>query len=479
MPEKGPNDARRLFAGWENGIVWLLILLFTWVTLRFALKNSDFIGDDYDHFQLVGSMPLLQYLFTPIDVHFVPLHRLFSWLLLEIAPLDFSLAVAVLTVFQLASTVMLALLLQRLRPGPWNRALIVLFACNGVLLPLLAWWSAGIHRLPYIFLSISCLYFYLGYRQQRRWSDLLGCWGCAILAFGFYGKAVLIPVYVLALEFCLSWRLGFAALRRYALGMAMLLAVGVYVGWYLLYAPVLRLDGPSSISTAIQIALAFMRILGGLLVLQQPGAWSLGTALIVAGWGVAILGTCLWRRENLVYWLALLGLVGLNFLMISGSSRGQLFGDLLALSPRYYFEVIFLVVIFLCLILNPTDASQRCAEGRGTRGLGVLTVCLPVLYAPLAYQAEKVQFSDYGRPHKQTHRYMQHVWDDLDDLPSGHPLRVAEGNLPLYVYGEWLHIFKPFAAVLPLRHPNLEFVRRDLAQYEIGDDGRVRPLPTP
>lgn len=465
-------------AFWMSGAAGLMILLFAWATARYALRNSYFIGDDYDHFQLIGSMSFLQYLFTPIDVHFVPLHRLFSWLLLKLAPLSFDLALLVLMGFQLVSILMLAHLLRRLRPGPWNWPLLILFACSSQLLPLLTWWSAGIHRIPYVLLSIACLYFYLGYREQKLWRDLLASWACFILAFGFYSKAVLIPVYVLALEFCLTWRQGLAAARRYAVGLAMLLVVAAYIGWYLLFAPVLRLEGTSSISAALQITLAFMRTSGDLLVLQQPGPWSRGAALVLAAWGVAMLVTCLKCRENLIYWLVLLALLLLNFLMIAGSSRGQLFGTKLAEMPRYYFEVLFLPVIFFSLILNPVD-PLRSGKSRQRWYAGVLAVGLIVLYPPLAYRAAKAQFTDYGVVHKQAHRYMTRLLADLDGLPTDRPVRIAEGNLPLYVYGDWLHIYKPFAAVLPLRYPHLDFVSRDLAQYEIDQDGQLKSLPSP
>ncbi len=471
--------ARRSSVLWVNSLVGLLVLSFSWVTARYALRNSYFIGDDYDHFQLIGSMSFLQYLFTPIDVHFVPLHRLFSWLLLKLAPLNFDLALLILMAFQLLSTLMLALLLRRLRPaGPWNGPLLVLFACSSQMLPLLAWWSAGIHRFPYLLMCIACLYFYLGYREHGRWRDLLASWVCLVLAFGFYSKAVLIPVYVLALEFCLSWRLGFAVLRRYTVGMAMLLAVAVYIGWYLLYAPVLRLQGASSITVASEITLAFMRTLADVLVLQQPGPWSWRGALVLACLALVVLVTCRGRRENLIYWLLLLALVGLNFVMISSSSRGQLFGTKLAMMPRYYFEVLFIPVIFLCLILNPADPG-RSGNGRRQRSTGVLAVSLAVLYPPLAYQASKAQFTEFGVVYKQTHRYMNRLLASLDALPPDHPVRIVEGSLPLYVYGDWLHIYKPYAAVLPLRNAKLEFVPRDLAQYEIDQDGQVKPLPSP
>lgn len=470
--------ARRPPAFWMTGIFGLWILSFAWVTARCALRNSYFIGDDYDHFQLIGSMSFLQYLFTPIDVHFVPLHRLFSWLLLKLAPLNFDLAVAILMAFQLASTAMLALLLKRLRPGPWNAPLLVLFACNSLLLPLLVWWSAGIHRFPYVLLSITCLYFYLGYREHKRWRDLLAAWACLVLAFGFYSKAVLIPVYVLALEFCLSWRLGFAALRRYAAGAWMLLAVVGYVIWYAFYAPVTRPAGTASIIVAVEITLAFLRTLADLLLLRQPGPWSLVGGGVLAVWGLAMLATCLKRRENLIYWMALLGLVALNFLVIGGSSRGQMFGAYLAGISRYYFEVLFLLAIFFSLILNPAK-PQHGGGGVRARYWGALAIGVAILYPLLAYQSAKAQFADYGKVHRQAHHYMTRLLANLDELPADRPVRIAEGNLPLYVYGDWLHVYKPFAVVLPLRYPNLEFVPRDLAQYEIDQDGQLNPVLSP
>lgn len=467
---------RGLWGKGAIGFTWLMILLFTWMMARFALRNSFFIADDFDHFQLATSLPFMEYLLTPIDVHFVPLHRLASALLLALAPLDFRLGLWAMVAIQLASSVMLALLLKRLRPGPWNPVLVVFFACNSTLLPLLIWWSAGIHRLPYILLTITCLYCYLGYRDSRRLRDLVGCCICFVTALGFYSKAVLIPFYILALEFCLSWRDGYGAIGRYKLGIVLLLLAVAYVGWYVMFAPVLRGSGEASIAVAIQITLTFFRVLGGLLLLHAAAGWGVSGALVALFWVSLIVFTCLRRRENLVFWTALISVLALNFLIIAASSRAQMFGVFLAFVPRYFLEVIYLITIFLCLILNPA-APAAVNNRRGGMGAGVLLVLFGVFYPVMAYQSAKASFARVEAPlHKQTQRFMSTLLSDLDKMPAAQTIKIAEGSFPLYVYGQLMQVHKPFADVLPLRYPNLQFVTREQAQFEIDSQGRVLPV---
>lgn len=477
MGVRNPPLARRLAANWLWMLVVSMVVMFTWWTARFTLANSYFIADDYDHFQLAGALPFEEFLLTPIDVHFVPLHRLFSYLLLKLAPLNFSLAVWLLIAFQLASLLMLYRVLEKIRKGPWNPPLVLLCACNSALLHLIIWWSAGIHRLPYVLLTLVSLFFYLRYRERQRPIELIGCFLSAMIALGFYSKAVLIPFYVLALEFCLSWREALKAWRRYVPGAVLLLLSLAYVGWYLKFAPVQRSDVSTSPDVALEITVAFFRVLMNLVLLRELSQWGLVEALVVLFWSALILVTCLRKRENVIYWLALLGVLALNFLLIAGSSRGQLLGAFLAGALRYYYEVFFLAAIFLCLILNPVPNESRGAAQRvqsKTWSAAVLMFCL--IYPLAAYHAAKEAFAHTTGPvHKQASRYMRTLLASLDALPAG-SVQVAEGDLPLYVYGDWLKIAKPYSQILPLRYPNMRFVPHEQAQYEIDPQGQVSAL---
>src|SRR5689334_7021536 len=90
------------------------------MTIAFALvarQRASFRGDDYLGFYGVVTQPLRAFLVTPIDVHFLPLHRLATWLIYRIAPLDFDVALGVMGIFHLLGVWMLYRVLTLLGGG--------------------------------------------------------------------------------------------------------------------------------------------------------------------------------------------------------------------------------------------------------------------------------------------------------------------------------------------------------------------------
>jgi hypothetical protein len=449
-------------------LVGVTIVVFAFVTAAFARRNSFFLADDYDHFQLAASLPLGAYLRTPIDVHFAPLHRACSLLLLKLAPLNFDLALTVLVTLHLATALALYRVLERIGSSPWNPLFVLVCACNTVTLSLFVWWSAGIHRFPYVLLSLLTIYFYLGFRKTGAQRDLWLCIASFVLAFGFYSKAALIPVYVLALELCLSWRLGRKQLSRFALGMAMLFMSLCYVFWYLKFASVMRSGGPPDPAAVTQAVLIFFRGLMNTLLLNGLGGGWLPQIVVYLFWAGLLLAICFRRPEKLLIWMALLGVLTLNFLVICVSNRVRLFGAFIPLAPRYYLEVLFLVAIFSRLLVSPASAEN--AHPIGYRWLIGAAICC-LAYSGGAYY---VATRDRGEIHRDALQYMSRVMAGVGALPASQKPAIADGELPVFVGGPFIKFH--FGAILPLRYPNLKFVDRKQAQYEIEQDGSVVPL---
>src|SRR5205814_5221249 len=120
------------------------------------------------------------------------------------------------------------------------------------------------------------------------------------------------------------------------------------------------------------------------------------------------------------------------------------------------------------LLVNP-------AGGHGKRWIiGATIFCLS--YPVGAYYSAKQYRSDL---HRDAQQYMSRLLAGLDALPASQRSLIAKGDLPLYVYGDFLKVHMPFSAILPSRYPNLQFVDRDQAQYEIDQQGGVVRLSHP
>jgi hypothetical protein len=452
-------------------VVWLMIGLFALASATYARRNSYFVNDDYDHFQLAESLPLGKFLALPIDVHIAPGHRLFSLFIERIAPLNFDLAVLVLVGLHLLSLFVLWRLLQSLRDGPWNLVILLVCACSGLLLPMLVWWSAGIHRLPYVLMSLCSLYAYLSYRQSRRLRELFFCILTYAIALCFYSKAVLLPACIVVLEVCLSWRQGVGEWRRYSVGLAMCLMSLVYVAWYERFAPVLRNDRPLDIGLVWQAVLMSYQVLARELLLARAD-WA-GVSWVWTFWVGGVLVTAIRRPTKLVYWLGLLLVLGLNALLLGVSNRVQLFGLAAIEEARYYYELLFLVAIFAALILNPEPGEPSVPGWRGKVLASVVVVC--VAYPIIAFQQARIEErSNAADSHRQASKYMRNLLRQLDALPEETRVFIHEDLLPSYVYGAFF-LRKPFSEVLPLRYPQLRFVKQG-AQYRIDQKGNLKPM---
>lgn len=474
--------ARALFSGWLtqafSGLVWASLVLFTLALALFVREHSHFIADDYDHFIQAGQLPLVQLLSTPIDVHYVPLHKLFSALILRLAPLNFDLALGVMLGFHGLSIWLLHRLLQSVSKSPVNLLIVLLYGGNPFLVHPLIWWSSGIHRFPYVLLCLVSLYAYMHYRRSGRAWHLGGSCLAFLLAFGFYSKAILIPLYVLGLELCLGAHGDRRALQRFAPGALMLLVSLGYGFWYLHFAPVMEQGPTPDLLLVGEIVLLNFKVMAGVLSLHQhdaPGlVLNLGLLLAVL---LALLHSLSCTRRAAWVWLVLLACVALNFAMVAASGRGQMFGRYLVLALRYYWEVTFLIALFGGLLLSLR--RRRQPPRVGLRHWLALGLCL-VYIGTLAWVGRIHVLVQYESTHGATARYMTRLLADLDRLPTDRPLLVAQGDFPSHVYGSFLNFFDtrlPLEKVLPLRYRQLRMVPPAEADYRVDEHGALVPQP--
>lgn len=475
-----PPDATRFLLPERgfNWIVWFGLALYTLLLFFFVRANSYFIDDDYDHFIQAAQLPLWRIISTPIDVHFVPFHQLFSALITHAAPLNFDVALLVMLAFHGISLCLLYKILQTFSDSPVNLLIVFLYGCSPFLLYTLMWWSSGMHRLPYICLCLSSLYAYVHYRRSRCLWHLASCYLTFFLAFGFYSKAILIPVYILGLELCLSSQDGLRHFfRRFLPGASMLLLSMAYVFWYLNFAPVMQQGPAPSIAVTSEIVLLNFKVMLGVLTLHQSTAASPGFNLLLGLLLLVGVFYCAVRdRRAVVIWLALFSCIFASFAIVAASGRGQMFGGFLALVLRYYFEVMFLVAIFAGLLFSVLHRSStsQVASPKTWHWLGLL-VCAAYVCA-LGVVSWSNYLVTYEKSYVATAHYMQRLIADMDHLPADRPIRLAEASLPGYVYGDFINAQMAMGEVLPLRYPRLVMVPRAQADYEIDEAGSVIPL---
>lgn len=453
--------------------VWCCIGIGGLLQAHYARLHSHFIADDYDHFIQASVLPLGQLLVTPIDIHYVPLHKLFSALIVYCAPLNFDLALVVLLAFHLLAAVLLYQLLTLFSNSRGNLLIVLLYACNPFVLDLLMWWSSGIHRLPYICLSLLSLYGYVLYRKSQRVGPLVLSVLAFLVAFGFYSKALLIPIYIMAIELCLPGKGGIRSLLlRLRIGIALLLVSLAYMFWYWKFSPTQQ-QGPSpSMAVGLEIILLNFKVLVGGLAFYKYEAPKLCNIGIVTGL-ILLAGYCARRgKRSLVVWGVMFACIILNFAMIAFSNRGQMFGGFIAFSLRYYLEVIVLVALFAGVLFSAIYSDS----GSGRVRLPWLALLVCVLYsATLGWFGAKYRGEIYRDSHLVTSKYMRNLLVGLDHVPADQPLLLQSGNLPAYVYGAFINQAMPFEKVLPMRYPHLRLVSAEEARYWVSEDGHVLP----
>jgi hypothetical protein len=185
--------------------------------LRHVRSNAHFSGDDIITFGSMRALRLPEFLLTPINEHFVPLHRLVAYLANTVAPTNFDVALFILTAFHVLGVVYLhgslrlleRLLLHEREAG--SRTLCVtqsswlllgLYASHVYLSPLYGWWTAGLHRLPFIAFALMGAFYYLRARDRGGWQGLALVAACLLASLGFFVKGVLVPFYLVGLEVC-------------------------------------------------------------------------------------------------------------------------------------------------------------------------------------------------------------------------------------------------------------------------------------
>jgi hypothetical protein len=460
------------------GLVCALIgAAYTAKVVAFAFHNSCFVGDDVSSLWLASRMPPLEFFLSPIDVHFVPLHRATNWIMARVADLRFSFALVFLLAVHLATLVLLGVLLRRLQAGAVGWFLLGAYAVHVTLGSMFMWWSSGLHRLPYVFFSVLSCYAYLLYRETGSWRAALLLCVAMLGALGFYSKALLIPLYVGALHVALlgvqPMRIGRSGAAATA-GALLMLAFAYLAVWKAHTAYVMQ-----SITTDAAFYAGFvrwgLRVFGPtwLGIFLGDGAWVLPATVAAASFACGA-SIALNRRAALA-WAALLAVLVANFLFhaASAAKTGYGFGTLMA--DRYYFESAFLVVVFA------GAAFHGIARVQGPRALTtrVLRWGAPVVGASILGAIAMQSYRSFLRivdvsyaTHRVAHEYMTNLRTSLDALSAEEQraLTLKDGPMPPEIVSVG-SILRRQSDLLRLMDVHVRYAKN--ARYYISSDGRI------
>jgi len=457
-----------------------IVLVHATALVRNVVSSSHFVGDDLLAFHAARTLPLLDHLTRPIDVHFVPLHQAVSRALTWLAPGDFPAAVQVLVALHLASLLALFVALRKLAPSPLLPFVIAAYGCHVYLGSLLTWWSAGLHRLGHLLCASLAILGWSRFRERPTAGRGLHVIVACAAALGFYEKALLLPGTLLAIELCL-YRRTLPSSRRAHLCLFFATLV-TSVAYYFLsrrfVEPVWTELTRDVVFLAEHVRLSWIMLLrstiGGTYTHTEV---SLAVAAAFVAWTVAR------SRWNVATWAVGLTMVNLELACTGMSAtRSRAWSHALsAFSHRYYTEAFFVLVVFVAMALSEAHRDGARADGRAhwtrpdlhtARVLLVataLTVVVSVrssrewpLLGPWFYPAGPV------------------VKGYMDRLSAELKAHAANGRAPVFVDGTVPRTIQPFVGygarhsylLTALGHP-ATFRPKGRGVYRIRDDGTI------
>lgn len=160
-----------------------------WFALRGYFAHDDWVFL-YDAMAL-GLTP--EYLFQPYNGHLMPGGYGLVWLVTELAPLNFVVAMAPVLLMHAVTLVVLWRLLVRVFGPRWG--LLVpfgVFACSPVVLTSSLWWAYALQLVPLMMATVLAVDAHMRYLGSGRARYLAGSVGWTLFGMAFYEKAALI-----------------------------------------------------------------------------------------------------------------------------------------------------------------------------------------------------------------------------------------------------------------------------------------------
>jgi len=337
----------------------------------FNIEVSHYVADDLGAIELAHQVRFWDYIQVPVDIHRVPLHRATNYLLHNLLPMNFAAATTFMLACHALTLLVLYRLLQRLNAQALNGWLVAAYALNAIVPVPLHWWSAGLHRFPFVLAAVISCYGFVRFVQCNRIAFAALAMIAALCASGFYIKGILVPLYWLALLFCVmdfhDWRKYWRPLATIVIAGSFSLAYAVWYAHNNTYTVNDSENAAVAVRLGMEVGMSTTAQMPFQLPYQMKFAFWFNLAWIAVLFAFIVKVRDAWRAV-----IACLLLVAINMLMICLSSRSSQMGALIMFSPRYYFDVLFLLVIFSSIMCRNLPAILLIGLGSPTTSASVL-----------------------------------------------------------------------------------------------------------
>jgi len=356
-----------------------LQIMFRW----WAVLEGFFFEDDFPLMYRAAHSPLsLDALMRPdSNGHLKPGGYLVVWVLQHVAPMNFLLVAVVMTMLQLAASVMVWLLIRELVGARLGALLpLAVYLFSPLTLSGYLWYATSIETVLLQFVMAASLLFHVRYLRTGRRVDAVISVSMVAVGLANWEKALLV-LPVLAM-FTLLWSSSGGVFRRVAqavrehrwLWLTHLVLAGSYIVVYLSTVGLL-LGGEGAAMTP---RLAWEVVAKGFVPALFGGWWSslpsgIGLAppasattyvIPLLAFAAAVLTTLITRRGAWRAWLFLSAYLMLDVFLLAGSGRGTLFGVEIGRDVRFVADSSVIAAIAIAMAMFPPGALARQRSGR-------------------------------------------------------------------------------------------------------------------
>lgn len=171
----------------------------------------------------------------------------------------------------------------------------------------------------------------------------------------------------------------------------------------------------------------------------------------------------------------------LNFAIVGMSIRTRLFGVMVALEPRYHYDLAFVCVVLIGMALHQllvnADRIPEISWLRRFRAASLVSALLLSVYCAVSYYTSCQAFFQRASDMPKAREYLENLRAGLEPLENTRPV-FAEGSIPPTVTGMEF-IFRQHSQLLRVFGVAATIAPPERAQYKIDDSGQVVPLRLP
>lgn len=461
---------------WTGRITAALLSLLVLYTAWYLLKHSDFTNDDIDSLVFMQHTGFWNFLLTPTDVHYVPLHQFLSWVVYHVAPMNFAVAVAVLLIFHVGTLIYLSATLKLTGAHNVSGLVVCAYAASGLIIVGFIWWAHAEHRVPYVFLDVCAIYHYLAWLKQGHRRHLFIAAVAFLVAFGFYEKAVLIPMHMFVFGYLSNEDTFHKQLRKVAWPPVLFaLASFSFIAAYLHFLPA---SVRTSVPLALRADLEFVKVLlAGASGLASDGANDIPSyglsvrLLLLLLTACAMLAFSLWRKQG--SWKILVGMgivLTLDYLPIAFSNRIGSHGLSFPHQYRFHYEELQLVALFMGMWC--ARVAARTVTGRRQQLAWVAGFLLVLVYMGINVvnvRRTRNEVFSWAWDLNYSHIYLTRLRNGL--RPLGNSPVFENTRLPGYL--AVFHLTPDTAGLIPLFRPDVRFSDLLTPRYKVLNSGEV------